>query len=225
MASIKFGAFLTDMRGKIGGSVFSKNKNGAYAKNKVTPSNPQSGAQMAVRNLLAGFAQQWRTLTETVRQGWIDGAVNFPRTNVFGDSYTLSGNMLFNSLNSNLAKIGISPITACPSPKGVSARVIDNVTATATTLDVEIGTAIATSDKAIVRATVGLSAGVNNFKSKLRDIAIVDTSSTSTLDVIADYTAKFGAPVASTAIGVALVVVNKTTGEEGAPSFFRVIVS
>lgn len=78
MAQIKFGAFVTDMRGKIGGSVFSKNKNGAYAKNKVTPSNPQSGAQMAVRNLLAGFAQQWRTLTETTRQGWIDGAVNFP---------------------------------------------------------------------------------------------------------------------------------------------------
>lgn len=76
----------------------------------------------------------------------------------------------------NLAKIGIVPITACPNPKGVSARAIDAVSAFATVLDVEIGTAIATTDKAIVRATVGLSAGVNNFKSKLRDIAVVDNS-------------------------------------------------
>lgn len=149
----------------------------------------------------------------------------FPEDKRFGDSYTLAGNMLFNSLNSNLAKIGIVPITACPNPKGVSARAIDAVSASATVLDVEIGTAIATTDKAIVRATVGLSAGVNNFKSKLRDIAVVDNSSTATLDVIADYTAKFGAPVSGTAIGVSLVVVNKTTGEEGAPSFFRVIVT
>lgn len=224
MAQIKFGAFLTDMRGKIGGSVFSRNKNGAYAKNKVTPSNPQTATQMAVRNLLAGFAQQWRTLSESVRNGWNDGAVNFPRTNVFGDSYILAGNMLFNSLNSNLAKIGLAAITNCPSPKGVSARAIDSATATATALDLIIGTAISTQDKGIVRATVGLSPGVNNFKSKLRDIAIVDNSSTSTLDVVNEYANKFGAPVPGTVIGLSLVIVNKTTGEEGTPSFFRVAV-
>jgi hypothetical protein len=49
---MKFGAIVTEGRGKIGGHVASKNKSGAYLRTKVTPVNRQSVAQS---NVLRGM--------------------------------------------------------------------------------------------------------------------------------------------------------------------------
>ena len=56
---LKFGAIVTDGRGKIGGHVASKNRSGAYLRTKVTPSNPNTVAQVQVRSILASLSQSW----------------------------------------------------------------------------------------------------------------------------------------------------------------------
>jgi hypothetical protein len=82
---MKFGAFVVAGSGKIGGHVASRNRSGAFLRTKVTPTNPQTGAQNAVRSLLASLSSAWRSLTGAQRAAW-NGAVSaFPRTNVFGD--------------------------------------------------------------------------------------------------------------------------------------------
>lgn len=225
MSKVKFGAFVTDMRGKAGGSVFSKNRGGAYVKNKVTPVNGNTPAQQAVRASLAFFAQGWRGLSDDQRRSWTEGSVNFPMTNVFGDQYFLSGNMLFNRLNSNLAKVGQSALSACPSPEEVP-----EATATIGTwspISLELDLPATDADTALmVRATAGLSAGVSNFKSKLRDVRVIAPSTTAgPVDIYALYSAKFGAPVAGTRIGIAVYAVNVNTGQEGVPVYLSEIVS
>ena len=44
-----------------------------------------------VRNRLSTNSQAWRGLTEAQRQGWIDAAINFPFTDIYGNTKILSG--------------------------------------------------------------------------------------------------------------------------------------
>src|SRR3546814_3353017 len=51
ISKVKFGALMTDARGKLGGHVFSKNRAGSYLRTKVTPVNQQTSYQTSVRAL------------------------------------------------------------------------------------------------------------------------------------------------------------------------------
>lgn len=217
MAKIKFGALMVDMRGKQGGTVYSRNKGGAYSKNKVTPLNPRSTAQQLQRSLMASSAGAWRSLTQDQRNAWNENAANFPRTDVFGDTVILSGNALHNQLNLNLTKVGLSPISVCPTPADVFNTPIDLVTATVIALDIDIPSALPSGTHAVIRATPNLSAGISNFNSRLRDIAVANNASGATIDVFSDYVAKFGTPVVGSKIGVQIVTVDDVTGQSGIP--------
>src|SRR3546814_20356183 len=74
MAKVKFGALMTDARGKLGGHVFSKNRAGSYLRTKVTPVNPQTSYQTSVRALFGAISPQWSGLSQAVRDSF-NGAV------------------------------------------------------------------------------------------------------------------------------------------------------
>ena len=219
MSKIKFGAFVTDMRGKSGGSVFSKNRSGAYVKNKVTPINQKTAAQQGVRETLGKLAGDWRTLSEDQRSSWKEGSANFPLTNVFGDQYFLAGNMLYNRLNANLKKVGASTLSICPAPAEVA-----EVTAAVSVLSPGSVTLVLPATDAdtalVIRATAQLSAGINNFNSKLRDLAVVAPSTAAgPLSLNAAYEAKFGLVATGCRTGFAVYAVNVNTGQEGVPLY------
>ena len=222
---IKFGAFVTDGRGKAGGTVFSKNKSGAYAKNKVTPSNPKSTAQMIQRNLLAGLAQAWRGLSEESRQAWIGAVDSYQKTNIFGDQYRLSGNSLYNSLNANLAKVGLASITDPLAPQGVAGNYLVSASATTISMDLFLSAVLPLGVKAVVRATAPQSAGKYNLNSQLRVLTIIDSTDTISPDINSDYIAQFGLPTSGSRIGYSVQVVNPVTGEAGVESFVSTIVA
>ena len=98
----KFGAIVVDGRGKIGGHVASKNRSGSYFRTKVTPVNPQSARQSAVRATLSSFSASWRGLNQNRRDAWNSAVGSFTKTNVFGDTVTPTGKNLYTALNANL---------------------------------------------------------------------------------------------------------------------------
>src|SRR6056297_1294291 len=100
---MKFGALVTDGRGKIGGQVASKNRYGSYLRTKVTPSNPQTASQLNVRSVLAALSSGWRDLTQAQRDGWNAAVLDFQKTNVFGDTITPTGKNLYTRLNAALS--------------------------------------------------------------------------------------------------------------------------
>ena len=77
---LKFGAIVTDGRGKIGGHVMSKNRGGAYMRTKVTPSNPRSTAQTTVRSHLTTLSQGWRGLSATAIAAWNSAVSSFTKS-------------------------------------------------------------------------------------------------------------------------------------------------
>lgn len=228
MAKIKFSAWLTDARGKQSGTVFSKNRYGAYTRNRVTPVNPQTSFQTNVRNFLTTLSQGWRALTAGQRSSWNAAADNFLSSNIFADVIRLSGFNLFLRLNRNLQTIGVATLTSPPVPGAVFGLTTLSVVADTTGggLDITFTPAIPASDSVIVEATSPQSPGKSFFKSEYRVIDVFTSADASPQDAAAAYIAKFGAlPAVGTKIGIRMTGVNETTGQAGTPREFQVIAT
>lgn len=117
----KFLAILGDIRGKLGGNVFSRNRNGAYVRQKVTPVNPDTSGQATIRSIFGSLSSNWSAvLTEGVRNGYKNYAAGTPLTGVFGNQYTLTGNQMYVRLNTPRLQAGQSALTAAPVTLGQS---------------------------------------------------------------------------------------------------------
>lgn len=216
MAKVKFSALIAEMRKKLNGSVFARNRGGAYLRTKVTPVNPQSIAQVGARNLLTQFSQSWRSLTDAERLAWNGVVTQWATTDVFGDVVNPSGITLYIRLNINITLAGGTPLTTPPSPTGVTALGGVTLTAAATgpVFDVETDLPAVPSDTAAyLEATPMLSPGISNANSKFRTIATLAPAETFPYDAFADYTAKFGSLVAGQKVFVRVKYISQTTGE------------
>ncbi len=219
MASIKFGNVVVDMRGKISGNVYAKNKGGAYSRVRVVPTNPRTIYQSTVRAILTVLSQAWRGLTAVQRESWNSAVGNFARTNRIGDKHNLSGNALYVSLNKNLADVGIAAIDTAPLPEAV--ETVDVLTAVADnssqSVIITLGAAVPVNTSLKIFATSGLSPGISTPGTRLRQISSAQAGDAAALTLTADYLAKFGAvPAAGSKIFYSLVPVNETTGQLGA---------
>lgn len=99
------------MSGSAGSLVASHNRYGFYFRNRVTPVNPNSTRQQAVRSLFGSLVNYWtNTLTAAQRQSWETYAVNTP---LLGQDVT--GQNMF--IRSNIAhQLGGSNATIAAGP-------------------------------------------------------------------------------------------------------------
>lgn len=220
MAKIKFSAFLTDMRGKVNGTVFSKNRSGAYARTKVSPINPQTVRQSAVRSQLTALAQAFRSLTAAQIAAWNSAVSNFTGTNVFGDTVKPSGINLYCRLNMNLNQIGGTLIANPPLPTEVPPVESLTLTANGTVAALSLAfapTPVPASTDWIVEATAPVSPGKSFVKSEYRQIQVIAAAATTPQSLLAAYAAKFGNPITGQKIFVRVTPVDNTTGQRGLP--------
>lgn len=217
----KFGAIVVDGRGKIGGHVASKNRAGAYFRTKVSPVNPQTGYQLGTRNRFTGFSQAWKGLTQVQRDAWNAAVGDFARTDVFGDLKNPSGFNLYQRLNNNLSTVGASPISTPPLPASVGEVIAESLTYTVGTpaLSVAMAGNVPAGTYVKVWATAPQSPGRSFVKSQYRLIGILDPAATSPVNILSDYTDKFGGVgEIGQKIFVKLEAINGTTGQNGTPS-------
>lgn len=214
---IKWGALVVDGRNKIGGQVASKNRSGAYLRNKVTPVNPQTTYQVAQRARLASFSQAWRSLTQAQRDAWNGAVGDYKKTDIFGDIQNPSGFNLYVRLNTNLDNIGSSAIDVPGAPVGVN--VFESMSLAAAE---GAGTIVATVSPAtldaneyvVFRATAAQSAGKNFVKSEFRQIAVETAIVGGSVDLETAYNAKFGdVGAAGMKIFIEAIHVNINTGQ------------
>lgn len=195
MAKIKFGMFMTDARGKVGGHVFSKNRSGAYVRTKVTPSNARTSRQTFIRSLLASLSASWSALTDSVRNGFNEAVADWATSDIFGDSRNPTGKTLFTKLNMNLGNTGQVLINAAPEKVTVPdfGETEIEISLGATTL--EITSANTVSGNVVqVSATPPLSKGTSFYKGKFRQIGFYPSSTQLKLVSYSEYVAKFGVP-------------------------------
>ena len=138
MALVKFGAGVSEMRGKEGGVIYSRNAYGSYIKAKVSPVNPQSIRQQEERSLMGTLSQLWSTLSSAKVDSWDNLGAQVTRVNRFGDSTNYTGFSLFMRLNRNLNMCGLSAITDAPVPPTLPEFVLGALQVNATTPAISI---------------------------------------------------------------------------------------
>lgn len=122
-----------EIRGSTSGTVYSRNRFGAYTRNRVSPVQPRTDRQLEVRGIFAGLARLWSLLSEEDREGWRAYAENVSRIDTLGQSYRITGLQAFISHNATRDAMGIG-VTTTPPPPDIVAP-----TLTAITLSVEPG--------------------------------------------------------------------------------------
>ena len=221
---IKFGAIITDGRGKIGGHVASKNRSGAYMRTKVTPANPNTSAQASARSILASLSQSWRTLTKGQRLAWNGAVGDWSKTDIFGDIKTPTGLNLYIKLNANLLGVGLVAITTPPLRQDVPSAYPVSASYTISTGNLTVHMSDESGDAVIglIRATPPLSAGISFVKSELRVLGNA-TGTTNVVTVTGLYASKFGVPVvaANVIVSVQWVLSN---GQKSVPVQVKVDV-
>jgi hypothetical protein len=228
MAKIKLQQMFAGISGKLNGSVFSSNRSGAYVRSNARPTNAQTAAQVTARNLLATYAQKWKTLTEEQRLAWTNAAPQYTQSNFFKDGETPTGNVLFTKLNINTSIAGGSELTTPPLKVPATqisdftieaAEVASTLTIGLTPSSVPVGMALQ------VDATACLSAGISNAKSKFRTIAVLPSGTDLTESLLSQYEAKFGSLVAGQKLFVRVKMINKTSGDVSLPLTASIIVT
>lgn len=217
MAKILLGGGVSGLSGSIGGTTFSRNSNGAYARNKVTPVDSKTPEQLAARSIFTAISTSYRDLTPAQRAGWKDGAPNFPYVDVFGQSKTYTGNQLFMKLNMNLVGVEASTISNLPTPEPLFAL-----------LGLGLKALVSTSELVFLnpqtvptgyRGEVYFSPPVSNSRDfydvkAMRRFGFIESSvPIGSQDYYADYVARYGVPLEGQKIFGGLRFVNLTTGQ------------
>lgn len=229
MAKVKFSAFVSDIRNKSNGSVFSKNRYGSIIRNKVTPVNPQTQAQQQARSSLGNLSSSFRALTLDQIKGWNAAGPNFPFTDIFGDVKHLSGQTLFVKLNANLEKIGQPRVLTAPQPSGFPE--LPNVVATAIVVgdnlgDLEISTdleQLPVGFDLVAYATPSISKSISFVKNRFRflgEAALVD----GTASLTALYSGRFPTPLVGDIVHIKVALINTATGQQSIPIIVSTVV-
>lgn len=209
MAKIKLGAIVTDIRGKLGGHVFSKNRSGAYMRTKVTPTNPQTSYQSLVRGIFAAISSAWSSLTDNQRLSFRDKVQQYTSTDIFGDIKVPSGKTLHHKLNQNLELSGQAQVSTCPSPIEVPFANLLEIIGEVSTQELEVTyEGDLTGSEVMFFATPSLSQGTKFVKNQMRLLGHVAGTTGAAVLIDSMYAAKFGAFELGANIVVGVKVIN-----------------
>ncbi len=224
---------VSEIRGKLNGTVLARNRYSAYARTKVIPRNPKTPAQQQNRTIFSKLSKEWRNILQVERNAWNLAVNDFLRTNIFGDTYKPSGFNLFMRINLNRFNIGYHVLTKPPKPTVInSIRIIKiKIDAASNNLIAIIESNTTINHYPIVYVTRPLSPGINFVKSELRMIKFTYSPISSPpnryiLNLGTQYKDKFGN--LSNFIGQTLffkvIPIDILTGLNGIPKQEKVII-
>jgi hypothetical protein len=202
-ALVQFGGGVSQIRGSINGTVFSRNRSGAIARGRTKPVNPVTQRQSEVRAAFGQASSSWGSLTAADVADWEAYAALVTRINGLGETYTPKGRQIFMEISQNLQITGQTPrtkpsaFTDVPSMLGTGAVTLTDV-ADLITVFTMAGVTIATPSGAIgsviFEASPPHDVKKTNVNNMFRQIAVSD-SDIDPIDLEAGYIAVFGPTV------------------------------
>lgn len=232
MALIKMTAIVDAISGKIQGTVFARNKGGAYARGRGVVTNPRTPEQMRVRSIFATVSSSWRNLSEVQISDWNELADETTYQNRLGDSRKYTGKALYQKVNQNRQLMGLGLLSNAPN----FTELIGVMSATGSfSLDGDdlsivfhadlVAELTATpSSGFVLTATPPVGKGMNYVENRARDLVTKigldgnevkeEDFAASAQELGAMYQARFGTPDEEERIVLALTPVNEY-GQKG----------
>lgn len=228
MAKILTTAIVDGISGKLRGSVFAKNRSGAYIRGKGSVSNPQTSYQQAVRGLFASFAASFRSLTEEQQNAWNGAVEAWKKTDIFGNSYKPTGLNLYVLVNINLNSAGTAPIDVPAMP--VEMPLVGDLGLSVNVSDEEFivsfsGSPVPSGFVFEVKSTPAFSPGVRYVKNKFRQVAVLPNGATSPQNIYSSQIARHGSLVAGMRYAITVTPISRATGQKGTPVTVQAIAS
>lgn len=229
MAKVQLSALVSQVSGKLNGSVFARNKGGQVLRTKVTPINPSTPHQTAQRAIVSDLSKAWtNTLTDAQRAAWKAFGQVIGQKNIFGNNLILSGMATFQRINIIIITAGGTQVNAPPSDQNVVAMLTLALTANHTGPALTIAftpTPLVAPQGAYIFATPAMSAGISNVSNKLRFISYVSAMA-SGASILTAWQNRFGTfpAAAGPRISVSVNVVSTTTGAVSAAAGATTIV-
>jgi len=116
MAILRLGELVAGIRGTIGGTIYSANKSGPYARRWSKGSNPMTIGQTVQRARMTSHATYWQALSQAQRDAWDDYAADPAQelTNSLGEAYYATGYNWFVRINNHRFSTAEARITTAP---------------------------------------------------------------------------------------------------------------
>lgn len=115
MALVKLGSLVSDIRGSVGGTVFTRNKSGAIVRQRTVPINPNTARQSTIRAIIAQVSASWAPgTTQAQKDAWGVFAANMLQPNKVGEAIQISGFNQFARANQTLLNAGLAAVADAP---------------------------------------------------------------------------------------------------------------
>lgn len=214
-AKIALSTMLSDVRKKAGTVVHQAGRMGLVVRKHSIPRQPRSVTQRVVRGNFGTNAQDWgATLTQAERDAWTAFASTLTITDRLGRKFVPTGIQLYQRISRNLHTIALAPLTSPPADQLVSSPLALTVVCTTggTVLTVDASSEPAAGEVPVVFSAAPVSPGISVPGKKLRYTFKAAAATAGPWNILATYTALFGAPVVGKKLFVGVEYINNTTG-------------
>ena len=207
MAKINYSILISDITGKLAGSVFQESFGGAQIRTRTSPRNPQTSYQQSRRGTFGYTSGGWRNLTPSQRQSFIDAAVT--------ESEALN---LFIATNVNLSLIGIPQVNTYVPAATPPLMEIDITYLDFETLEVQAAglvTVVPSDTTLLITATKANAQTINFFNRSAYSIVIgfgagFDLSTPA--NIMPQWNIRYGSMPASCRISIKSTLINHNNG-------------
>lgn len=215
MAIIIPGAMVSQASGRIGGTIFSRNRGGAYVRNGSIPTTVTTPFAQLIKSVTAAQSQAWAGLAAEVQEQWREWATQHPVINRLGQSRTLSGHQAFVQINGRLVYAGFAALVSPPIGEAPAPFVPGLVTFTADPLAITVAftpTPAPTGIAVQCYAYLANSPGVSYVRNRLALVTTSAAAAATPLAIAQDVVDRFGTPQAGQTLHIGLRALDTTTG-------------
>jgi len=227
MALLVPGAVVSVLSGKIGGTVFARNRGGAYARSYAIPTRVTSDSAQTVKAAFAAASQAYANLTTAQIAAWDQYGQENPVSNRIGQLITLKGQSWFVGCNSRLIVAGETQITLPPILAAPVIAVASDATFTVTGDVATVAIAAHTADASIrvlVYGARSVSAGKRYVENLYTSVYLSDAgASGTTLDIFDGVVGKLGSLQAGVTYHLKVVMLDIRTGLVSAPQWLSAV--
>jgi len=220
MAKILLGGNVSQISGSVGGTVYSRNRYGAYERSRVHPTRVTSKPASDAKTILSGVSGAWAGLAEDYKAAWRQYAVNNPIMDRVGMRQALDGHAMFVKVNARLLAAKQDALTLpvmgeMPGPISTAELTAHSVDSA---LSLAFGEAALTASQMLqVWGCVVDSAGKSYVDNLLRCFFYSELEAASPVDLLDAWVARFGEMSAGEFIHLRLYVLDSLTGLRSQP--------
>lgn len=215
MALFMPGVAVSQVSGRVGGTIFSHNRGGMYMRNGTKPKVVTSPEAQLTKAIMGTCSRAWASLSSKQRAAWKPFAVENPISNRLGQSRVLSPAQCYNMINARLLRYGaaaieLPPIGGPPVPVATFSAVADEsdqsfeLTFTATP--------VPASTVYRVWGTPVNSEAITYYQNRLVLVDQLAPAETTGYDMATNWVARFGELIEGQAFKLEIEAMSTATG-------------